>query len=234
MPQNGYSHRKLNTDLYTIAINYLYRTTVHVRNSTYRATILSYVLVRVEKVKGGRDDSVALSPMTFTPTLRQQSVSRGGFREREQRARYRCTIIVEALTHDCSAYGTWPCISLARHSVTPIPLTLSSPFTETAFFRNLFSLSRDSILVSTINTITACVILFDDIKISVFETIVVYILMSPVLVLAIFLRKNIELLDNFMGIIVPQNNQMGWIRIRVTLCTKCSVNLLKYNTTVIW
>lgn len=153
-----------------------------------RATILSYERERIEKVKGGRDDSVALSPMTFTPTLRQLSVSRGGFREREQRARYRC------MYYYCRGANTWlfcirdvtlHLIVASRHSVTPIPLTLSSPFTKTAFFRNLFSLSRDSILVSTV---TACVILFDDIKVSVFETIVVYILMS-VLVLAIFLRK---------------------------------------------
>lgn len=133
----------------------------------------------------------------------------GGFREREQRARYRCTIIVEALTHDCSAYGTWPCISLSRQSVTPTPLTLSSPFTETVFFRNLFSLSRNSILVPTINTVTACVILFDDITVSVFETIVVYILMSPVLVLAIFFRKNLSYWITLWDSIVPQNNQMG-------------------------
>lgn len=193
MPQNGYSHRKLITDLiYTIVINSLYRTTVHVRKYSCNN---SYVRTRTNRESKRRQRrQCRLEPDDIHAHSASAVGVMGGFREREQRARYRCTIIVEALTHDCSAYGTWPCISLARHVTRSLPYhshcrphSPKQPSSGT-----FFSLSRDSISVSTINTVTAYVILFDNIKVSVFETIVVYILMSPVLVLAIFLRKNLS------------------------------------------
>lgn len=93
--------------------------------------------------------AVALSPMTFTPTL-SQLVSPVSVEENRGPVTDVCTIIVEALTH-----VRLFCIRDVTLHLIGAPLISSSPFTnsqpETDFSLNPFH-SRDFILVPTENS----------------------------------------------------------------------------------
>lgn len=154
-----------------------------------RETILSYERVRIEKVKGGR-----VSPWArrHSRPLCVSCRCHGGFP-------WKRTESPLQMYYYCIAANTWLfCIrdvtlhligaslghSHTTHIVVPIHLNslLPEPFFTFSWFYFSFYYKHSY-------TVTAYVILFDDIKVSVFETIVVYNLVSPVLVSAIFLER---------------------------------------------